>query len=206
MRAPRWQSEVTPGDLVLELPGRPLVFRWIPGSAPGGFWLAETPLTQGQWEALGEGRPPGQFRGCDLPVECVDWPTATVVCDRIGVRLGQRGGLPTSAGWEYAARAGGPADPPQPLDEHAWHAGNSGGSPRPVGLLRANPWGLYDMLGNLWEWCSDWAVTDPPQQKLCVRGGSWSIPPQHCRADRAGGDPPTNRLPNLGFRPALFPC
>lgn len=197
---------MTPGDVVLDLPGRPLVFRWIPGPAPGGFWLADVPLTQGQWRALGEaGEPPGQFRSDDRPVESLDWPTALAVAERIGQRLGRRGGLPTSAAWEHAYRAGGTMDVPQPLDDHAWHAGTSGGMTQPVGLLRANAWGLYDMLGNLWEWCADWAVTDPPEQKRCVRGGSWSIPGHLCRADRPGGDPPANRLPNLGFRPALFP-
>jgi len=73
---------------------------------------------------------------------------------------GYRYRLPTEAEWEYAARAGSTADKVADLDAVAWYSGNSGSETHPVGRKRANPWGLYDMLGNVWEWCADWYGAD----------------------------------------------
>lgn len=180
-----------------------------------GFWLATTPVTQAFWRTLWGQESPGKFQGDTLPVDSVDWFQAVATCDRLNTALaGITAQLPTTFEWEYAARAGGPADPPADIDAWAWHQATSGGTTQPVGRLRANAWGLHDMLGNIWEWCRDWkgtvpegVLTDPegPSDgfKRAVRGGSWSIPPQSCRCDHEGGDPPEARLANLGFRLVL---
>jgi formylglycine-generating enzyme required for sulfatase activity len=133
--------------------------------------------------------------------------------------------LPTEAEWEYAARAGtveasynGPVGEVDcgfdaSLDPIAWHCGNSGDTAHPVGRKRANPWGLYDMLGNVWEWSWDWyagypagAAQDPQGPAAggdrVLRGGSWYNNGQSVRAASRPGNLPGNRYDNLGFRPA----
>ena len=128
---------------------------------------------------------------------------------------------PTEAEWEYAARAGTTGayplgDDADSLGRYAWHVGNSGNKAHPVGQKEANPWGLYDMQGNAWEWVQDWygeryysssPGSDPKgpssgsHRVLC--GGSWAYVEQICRsADRGFGRPDYRGL-NIGFRLAL---
>lgn len=135
--------------------------------------------------------------------------------------------LPSEAEWEYAARADSSSAfytgsilhpqsfPPDPnLDRAGWYAGNSRGTTRPIGLKDPNAWGLYDMHGNVWEWCWDWrgpypdqAVTDPMGTESgtyrIVRGGGWNNTAQDCRAARRGGTVPNFRSQRAGFRPAV---
>jgi formylglycine-generating enzyme required for sulfatase activity len=122
--------------------------------------------------------------------------------------------LPTEAEWEYAARAGTTGARHGELEAIAWHSGNSDSVTHVVGGKQANAWGLHDMMGNVWEWCSDWSgnyatgsVTDPTGPSSgsfrVLRGGSWNGGARSARsANRNGGDP-DNRYANLGFRPAL---
>ncbi|MBM3903474.1 MAG: formylglycine-generating enzyme family protein [Verrucomicrobia bacterium] len=121
--------------------------------------------------------------------------------------------LPTEAEWEYAARAGTTGARYGELDTIAWWYGNAGNQTHPVKQKAPNAWGLYDMLGNVWEWCSDWSgeyptgsVTDPTGPNSgsvrVIRGGSWSDGARDARsADRDGRVPGARGL--LGFRPAL---
>ena len=113
-------------------------------------------------------------RRANRPVDQVSWNEAQTFISKLNAMEGrQLYRLPTEAEWEYAARAGSPTiygfgNDPKQLGEYAWYRGNSGRHPHPVGQKRPNAWGLYDMLGNVWEWVQDWdgkyptgAVTDP---------------------------------------------
>src|SRR5262249_47686517 len=123
-----------------------------------GFWVFDTPCTQGLWEAgMGGGTNPSSFKGVDHPVEQVSWEGCQGFVGRLKAYLeGLHMGLPSEAQWEYACRARTEtARYRENLDEIAWYAGNSGGETHVVKGKAPNEWGLYDMLGNVWEWCAD---------------------------------------------------
>ncbi len=195
-----------------------------------GFWLKETEVTQGEWAPVmgSNPSPHGACGSANCPVVHVSWLDAVTYCNRLSEREGLpqcytisrtsatfaglscRGyRLPTEAEWEYAARAGTTGARYGPLDAIAWTASNSGPSLQPVGRKQPNAWGLYDMLGNVWEWTQDSygkyerAAADPTGPKLRVfRGGSWNARPSHVRAAIRSGDLPHLRYGHLGFRPA----
>jgi formylglycine-generating enzyme required for sulfatase activity len=186
-----------------------------------GFFLAETECTQGQWEAVMVSNP-SNFKGGDRPVEQVSWEEAVEYCRKLTAQERAVGSLPegwewrlpTEAEWEYAARAGTTGARYGEMDAIAWYGGNSGNTTHAVKGKQANAWGLYDMMGNVWEWCSDWSgayptgsVTDPTGPSSgslrVVRGGSWVNVARSARsADRDRNDP-GDRGSSLGFRPAL---
>ena len=152
-----------------------------------GFWLAEVEVAQGLYQAV-MGANPSAFRGDDLPVENVTWDEAQGFLRRVNAALAQPlVRLPTEAEWEYACRAGAPGETP-PV---GWFAGNSGNRTHPVGTLPANAWGLYDLRGNVMEWCQDYhapfptgAVTDPlgwDGVGRIARGGAWGHPAAEAR-------------------------
>lgn len=188
-----------------------------------GFFMAETECTQRQWESLMGGNPSG-FQGPDLPVEQVSWNEAMEFCRRL-TEVHQREGrlapgwiwrLPTEAEWEYASRAGSVGPRHGELDAIAWHEGNSGKRTHAVRGREPNDWGLYDTIGNVFEWCLDWQGEYPSGPQLdpagsesgtsrVGRGGSWSQGPRKCRsASRNSGEPQVT-VDVLGFRPALCP-
>lgn len=193
-----------------------------------GYWFAATLVTQGQWQAL-MGNNPSYFKesGLNAPVERVSWNDAMEFArwlterERSAGRLpeGYEYTLPSEAQWEYAARAGTTTrwsfgDDESLLGDHAWFSGNSGNQTRPVGQKRANPWGLHDVHGNVWEWTRSWhgsypggSVTDyegPGSGTILVlRGGSWRNPAANSRSAYRNLNTPGYRLCNLGFRLAL---
>lgn len=188
-----------------------------------GFWLGKTVVTQAQWEAVMESNP-SNFKGSDLPVEQVSWDDAMAFSRKLTERERQAGRLPdgyeytlpSEAQWEYACRAGTTGAYAGDLDAMAWFKQNSGNTTHPVGQKGANAWGLYDMHGNVWEWCRDWygnypggSVTDPtgpPQGSDRVsRGGCWGNDAAICRSAFRYRINPGFRLLNLGFRLALAP-
>jgi len=114
-----------------------------------GFWLGQTPVTQAAYKRVA-GSNPSHATADNLPVEQVTWDTARSYCQGAGGRL------PTEAEWEYAARAGSTGARYGNLPEIAWYQRNSGGKTHPVGQKRPNAFGLYDMLGNVWQWTADW--------------------------------------------------
>jgi formylglycine-generating enzyme required for sulfatase activity len=134
-----------------------LQYLWIPPPAGAtrevrrGFWIGRTPVTAASYRRFAQetrrGLPDGQPD--DHPVVNVSWRDAVAYCKWAGGRL------PTEAEWEHAARAGASADPYGPLDDVAWYSENSSGSTHPVAQKTPNSWGLYDTLGNVWEWCED---------------------------------------------------
>ena len=192
-------------------------------------WMAETEVTQGQWEAVMGSNPSSFDRGrvgADTmrhPVERVSWDDAQGFVEKLNevteLPEGWKWALPTEAQWERAARGGrsGPYGGTGNLDEMGWYSGNSGGQTRPVKGKAANDYGLYDMHGNVWEWCLDaWDGTralpsgvDPVGREgvfRVIRGGSWSDRlAAFCRAASRGRFVPGFRLDGLGFRPALVP-
>jgi formylglycine-generating enzyme required for sulfatase activity len=157
-----------------------------------GFWIGQTEVTQEAWQRV-KGKNPSSFKGVNLPVETIGWDEAEGFCQAVGMRL------PTEAEWEYAARAGSSQDPYGPLDQIAWFAGNSGNMTHPVGTKQANPWGLHDMLGNLWEWVEDWFTprypdgdaTDPKGPESgkvrTLRGGAYGMVSRSAHASYRGG-------------------
>lgn len=188
------------------------------------FWLGRYEVTQAQWEAI-MGANPAHFRGAQLPVEKVSWLEAQAFCrqlteqERAAGRLpaGYVYALPSEAQWEYACRAGSTGAYAGALDELAWYKVNSGNLPRPVGGKRANAWGLYDMHGNVWEWCRDWkaplpggTVRDPAGpasgEFRIFRGGAWNMPASKNRSATRVGALPTARGFDVGFRVALCPA
>ena len=175
-----------------------------------GFWMLETEVTQKQWKAI-MGSNPSHFKGDNLPVENVSWNDCQEFCKKCAL-LGMPVQLPTEAQWEYACRAGSTGPYAGNLDEMAWFEDNSGRKTHPVGTKKPNAWGLYDMHGNVWEWCADWydgdypsgSVTDPigPSNgsDRVVRGGSWCYYARRCRSAYRGYRAPGGRDDDLGFR------
>jgi formylglycine-generating enzyme required for sulfatase activity len=175
------------------------------------FYLGKYEVTQEQWEAV-MGNNPSYFKGAKNPVEEVSWDDCQKFFDKLNAKIGTQGGkfsLPTEAQWEYACRAGSDkqfcfGDDEKQLGEYAWYSDNAAEKTHPVGEKKPNAWGLYDMHGNVWEWCQDWyggygaeAVTDPSGSTTgssrVIRGESWIYSARICRsADRL------RRRPGLG--------
>ncbi len=182
-----------------------------------GFYMDTVEVTQKEYGRV-MGKNPSEFKNCpECPVEKVSWYDAEAYCKKVGKRL------PTEAEWEYACRAGGknaPAyDGQATIDDYAWYSDNSGNGTHPVGRKKPNGFGLYDMLGNVWEWCSDWYdsayyLTSPirnPQgpdtgEHKVFRGGSWfsGAPVMNCSL-RDYGVPHRREGALFGFRCAYSP-
>jgi len=182
-----------------------------------GLWIAETPCTQAQWRAGMPTNPaPSYFKGDNLPVEKVSALDADAFCAALAKLTGEPIRLPTEAEWEYSCRAGTTTDyhtgdGEEALKKAGWYGGNSGGKSHPVGELAANAWGLKDMHGNVWEWCSDWYgeykkdktinPTGPASGTFRVRrGGDWFYDSGDCRAAYRYAGAPSHRNHDLGLR------
>jgi len=184
--------------------------------ALASFMIGKYEVTQGQWQAV-MGNNPGHFPiGNNYPVENVSWNEVQAFIQKLNAMTGKRYRLPTEAEWEYACRAGTTGERYGNLDAIAWHASNAGGSTHPVGQKQANAWGLYDMLGNVSEWCQDWYGMYSVEFKAkpagpvsgtrrVIRGGSWIPLPgtRHTRAARRSSYAPNIRNASLGFRLAM---
>jgi formylglycine-generating enzyme required for sulfatase activity len=181
------------------------------------FWMGEFDVTQAQWQAV-MGTDPSFFKGPDLPVETVDFRDVQAFIAKVNAMQKKwTVRLPTEAEWEYAARAGTTGETYGPLDEIAWYGANDGNTTHAgntiheVGKKKPNAFGLYDMLGNVWQWCSDWfepyskdAVVDPQGaatgDRRATRGGCYYCDPVHIRAARRNRDLEDHKSRTIGFR------
>jgi formylglycine-generating enzyme required for sulfatase activity len=189
------------------------------------FYLGATDVTQGQYESVMDANP-SDFKsaGRDAPVEEVSWDDATAFCQKLTERERAAGRLPdghvfklpTEAQWEYACRAGTTGAYATDPAKSSWFDRNSGGTTHQVGAKQPNHWGLYDMTGNVYQWCADWytnrypggEVTDltgPDSGSVHVlRGGGWYYDKTYCRSAYRDFDP-GYRANFIGFRVALCP-
>jgi formylglycine-generating enzyme required for sulfatase activity len=236
---PPHQEKAPPRKLVEsftdDLNGVPLEMIFVPGgtfkmgSAKGFFRVDERPqhdvtvqafyigkyqITQAQWEAV-MGENSSHFKGDPtLPVESVSWNGAKEFCRKLSQMTGKSYRLPSEAEWEYACRAGTTGDYAGDLDALAWYSNNSGAKMHPVEQKQPNSFGLFDMHGNVWEWCEDiWhydyddAPTDgsawlsgTDSSARVVRGGSWIRPRGDCRSAYRHYNLPDARGTDIGFR------
>ena len=194
-----------------------------------GFWLFDTACSQALYQAV-MGNNPSQFQGPDRPVEGVSWDDVQTFLERInGLVPGLSLSLPSEAQWEYACRAGtttpfsfGTTITPEQVNydgNHPYAGGDKGvyrGETVPVASLPPNPWGLYEMHGNVWEWCADQghaSYVGAPQDgsawlrpeahsgaRRVLRGGSWRVRARHVRSAVRYHDHPGGRFVSLGFR------
>jgi len=176
-----------------------------------GFWIGKYEVTQAEWVKV-MGSNPSSFKGNDwLPVENVSWNDVQAYIQKLNAATGKHYRLPTEAEWECACRAGTTGDRYGALASIAWYDDNSGGRTHPVGEKGPNAFGLYDMLGNVWEWCADWygsywagSVTNPHGPSTgasrVVRGGSWFYFARVARASFRIIYDPSGRFGYLGFR------
>jgi len=193
-----------------------------------GFWMGQTEVTQGQYKSVMNAQPwSGENyvrESANNPAVWVTWDDAAAFCRKLSQQEGKTYRLPTEAEWEYACRAGTTTrfsfgDSYSSLGDYAWFDGNarkvSQQYAHPVGQKKPNPWGMYDMHGNVLEWCNDWYADDyysesprndptgPDKGSLRVhRGGSWRFTPQYCRSACRVRFTPSGRGSNLGFRVA----
>jgi formylglycine-generating enzyme required for sulfatase activity len=200
------------------------------------YLMGKYEVTQGQWKAV-MGKNPSHFTGNDeLPVEQVSWDECQEYIRRLNAKTGMQFRLPTEAEWEYACRAGSTGDWAGSLDSMGWYyenAGrsrlsdsswsaesmtNNGNQTHPVGQKQPNGWGLFDMHGNVWEWCQDWydenyygrsPGTDPAGavegSNRVFRGGCWFDTAARCRSANLNRYTPASRGYDLGFRLAGTP-
>jgi len=243
LREARLLAQITPqpaaGETAKENPRDGLKYVWIPpgtfdmGCSPGdaecyydekplhavrlsrGYWMGQTHVTVRAYRRFASvsGRQASaaqESKGSiedNRPVVMVSWEEAQAYCGWIGGRL------PTEAEWEYAARGGSPEARYGPIDEIAWYAQNSREGIHPVAAKQPNRFGLYDMLGDAWQWVGDWyggtyyhpsPAVDPegPPNGVdhVLRGGSWSSSPQDVRVSARGKTKQSTGTPGVGFR------
>ncbi len=181
------------------------------------YYMGKYEVTQEEWNAVLDENPSG-FQGAQRPVENVSWNDVQRFIERLNILTDKQYRLPTEAEWEYAARGGKLIrgfvySGSETIDSVAWYNGNSVKQTHKVGAKQPNELGLYDMTGNVWEWCADWysdtyyagsESSNPPGPGKgadhVLRGGSWHFNPVHCRVSDRNNNDAEHRSLNLGFR------
>lgn len=179
------------------------------------YYIGQTEVTQALWKAV-MGSNPSFFKGDNLPVEQVSWDDCQEFIQKLNQLTGKQFRLPTEAEWEYAARGGRKSRGYKyaggnNIDLVAWYDDNSGNETHPVATKQANEHGVYDMSGNVWEWCSDWygdyqssSLSDPQGpssgSNRVIRGGSYFNFARYCRVSCRCSDTPGRRFNYLGLR------
>ncbi len=157
---------------------------------PDGFWISETEVTQAAFKKVMNAEP-SYYQGSRLPVERVSWTAAKAYCDVIGMRL------PTESEWEYAAYGGAEQPAQSSVEAVAWYGPNSSDQTHPVREKQPNEFGLYDMLGNVWEWVSDAGTI---QEGHLIKGGSFYSAKSDLRVAGRQGAPEDLKHRDIGFR------
>ncbi|WP_340818247.1 formylglycine-generating enzyme family protein [Methanolobus sp. WCC4] len=184
-------SHIGPGELGFRIPDHQNIIM-------KSFYLGKYPVTQEQWEAV-MGDHPSCFDGDGRPVECISWnEVQNFIKELNSMEETDKYSLPAENEWEYACKAGTGTrysfgDSEAELDKYSWYYGNSEHMTHPVGQKEPNPWGLYDMHGNVWEWCKDkhhWSYEEALEEgtawelagnkAIVLRGGSWVNDPEKC--------------------------
>ena len=185
----------------------------------GDYYIGETEVTQELWETV-MGDNPSYFKGSLLPVEQVSWNDCQQFIDKLNQMTGRKFRLPTEAEWEFAARGGTLSKSYKYSGSNniryvAWYEGNSKDKTHEVKTKQANELGLYDMSGNVFEWCQDWykdsystMLQTSPKGPFSgsyrvIRDGNYGTYAKHCRVSRRNGSEPSVRSLNLGFRLAM---
>jgi formylglycine-generating enzyme required for sulfatase activity len=196
---------------------------WVVITKP--FYMEKYEVTQEQWKKV-IGANPSTFKTANNPVEMISWDDSQGFLRKLNALGKERGQfrLPTEAEWEWACRAGTrtrfcSGDDDEALTGYAWFDANSANSTHPVGTRKPNAWGLYDMHGNVWEWCADWYgeddYTKSPRHdptgpitgsNRVSRGGSWFNYSEGCRSSYHGFYTPTKGTPCVGFRMIFVPA
>lgn len=183
------------------------------------YYIGETEVTQELWQAV-MGSNPSDFTGnLQRPVERVSWNDCQTFITKLNALTGETFSLPTEAEWEYAARGGNKAQGylysgSNTISDVAWYTSNSSNTTHPVKTKQPNELGIYDMSGNVWEWCSDWdgsysssAQTDPvgpsSGSNRVLRGGSWNHSATCCRVAYRNANTPTFVYYSYGLRLSL---
>jgi formylglycine-generating enzyme required for sulfatase activity len=212
-------------DQMAEIPGGEIELRddrtkekWTVEIEP--FLMAKFPVTQDLYFEITK-ESPSTFKDNRRPVETVSWKDAVKFCNSLSIKVGLKPcysfndgneeitfvqtadgcRLPTEAEWEYACKAGTTGVRYGELDLIAWYKGNSEKTTHHVGLKEPNSWGLYDMLGNVWEWCSDIYDETVYGSYRIFRGGGWFDEERGCMAtNRRRSHPTSFKIDDLGFR------
>ncbi len=184
------------------------------------FSIGKYEVTQEEWEAV-MGSNPSNFKGAKRPVEKVDWHDCQDFIRKLNALTGKHFRLPTEAEWEYAARGGNRSQGYKyaggnTIGSVAWYKDNSGKETHSVGQKQSNELGLYDMAGNVWEWCQDWynssyyvkspltnPVNNTSASRRVLRGGGWSLSARYCRVSLRASGTPVYCDDDLGLRLAL---
>jgi formylglycine-generating enzyme required for sulfatase activity len=180
--------------------------------AVANFFMSKYEVTQAQYKAVMSANP-SSFKGDDLPVDSVTWQQAEDFCSKLSQITKREYRLPTEAEWEYASRAGAQSAIAGIVDAMAWYNANSGGRTHPVGQKHPNDFGLYDMNGNVWEWCQSKYKPYPYKADdgrenvqdgdvRVMRGGSWENNAVSCRSAYRRQVLPSVRA-TIGFRVVL---
>ena len=186
------------------------------------FYMSKYEVTQEQYYAVAKSKP-SRFKQEGRPVDSVSWDQANIFCRKLSEIKGGSYRLPTEAEWEYSCRAGSQdrfyfGDDPtySQIEQFAYCSENSDSATHPVGEKKPNPFGLYDMHGNVWEWCGDWYAADYYQHSIAVdphgpqkgksrvlRGGGWFRSARYCRSANRSGLEPYYIRNHVGFRVVL---
>ena len=182
-----------------------------------GYYIGKYEVTQAQWMAV-MGNNPSNFKGDNLPVERVSWDDCQEFIRKLNELTGKKFSLPTEAQWEYAARGGKSGGTKysgsNTIDNVAWYWDNAGRKTHPVGTKSPNDLGIFDMTGNVWEWCEDYYGDYPSYSQInptgpesgsgrVGRGGCWFYDARNCRVSNRYGSAPYCRSGNLGLRLSL---
>ena len=184
------------------------------------YYLGKYEVTQAQWEKI-MGNNPSHFKDPNRPVENVSWEDCQRFLAALRKKVARNVVLPTEAQWEYACRAGTTTaysfgDDVEALSEYSWHSANSDLTTHPVGQKKPNPWGLYDIHGNVFEWCADWYSANYPRgeavdpkgsakgSRRVIRGGAWLYVADNHRSSDRGFSPPDYVINEYGLRCALL--